>query len=191
MPHIHQYQYPTNRLSGESDRGKKNFCRILCTLQALGKLRNSVVMFIFSGPFISLYFNVLALSSSYHLNGIEHSSFKNFSYTAKLVVFAQSEEVALALSIPSCRHNSITNRLIKRSQIRKKRCRESIMTFCRGIVGKSGMLEQLYLCLPLFRDCDKWDISSSVLAPFVISVIDQTYSILWCSFEGYLHQIHE
>ena len=129
---------------------------------------------IFSGPLRSLYFNVLALSYSYHLNGIEHSSLKFFLYTAKLVMFAQSEVVALALSIPSC-HYSITNRLIKRSPIRRKRWRVSIMTVCRGIIGKSGMFEQLYLCLPLSRFW--WDISSIVLAPFVISVIHQTHIV--------------
>jgi len=77
------------------------------------------------------------------------------------------------------------------SEIRRNKCSISIMTWWIGIKSNIGSWEQLYHFLLYLPSFDILDISSTVLASYSVSVIDQTNCISHLWFAGHLHQIQE
>ncbi len=93
------------------------------------------------------------------------------------------------LSIPSIRLNSCINKFVSTSLILKNRCSISGMTWSTGIEGKRGCLIQPNFCFPFF--IDNFFMSSIVLAPCSLCLMDQILLMLYLSSAGQVHHIQE
>ena len=103
--------------------------------------------------------------------------------------FELSGNLPVAYSIPSITRISLINKLIKTSEILRKRWRLSMITRSIGINEKIGFWQQLKRTLLFFGNWAFSVISLTDLAPFIGSVSDHCKVMSNRCSLGHLHQM--
>jgi len=142
----------------------------------------------FSGPVSVRHFNSFDCFPTQKLYPGIPRLVINLWTRSRFLHFWESKSVSFHFSIKSILRSSTMSKSISTSDTHRNRCRLSMTTFWRGIVGNSGRRDTLCFLL----DLGSWltlTFSSIVRAPRVGSVMDQCLSTSRRSSVEHLHQI--